>query len=77
MLIEKPTMSYIYEFMDLTNDKIACNCGEIERKYDLIWKKKYIYMQDGLHTFIDLYMQQVIILTFTYTIKISSLIWIK
>ena len=39
-------MSYIYEFMDLAKDKISCNCGGIERKYDPIWKKIYICKMD-------------------------------
>ena len=36
---ERPTMGYIYELMDSTKEKIAFNCGGMERKYDPIWTK--------------------------------------
>ena len=36
---ERPTMGYIYELMDLAKEKIAFNCGGMERKYDPIWRK--------------------------------------
>ena len=36
---ERPTMGYIYELMDSTKEKIAFNCGGMERKYDPIWRK--------------------------------------
>ena len=32
-------MGYIYELMDSAKEKIAFNCGGVERKYDPIWKK--------------------------------------
>ena len=32
-------MGYIYELMDSAKKKIAFNCGGMERKYDLIWRK--------------------------------------
>ena len=32
-------MSYIYELMDSTKEKIAFNCGGVERKYSPIWRK--------------------------------------
>ena len=59
-------MSYIYELMDSIKEKIACNFEGMERKY---------YMQDELHNFIDIYLQQVIILILNYGMKISSLMW--
>ena len=32
-------MGYIYELMDSAKEKIAINCGGVERKYGLIWRK--------------------------------------
>ncbi|XP_019080698.2 uncharacterized protein LOC109123935 [Vitis vinifera] len=36
---ERPAMSYIYELMDSTKEKIAFNCLGMERKYGPIWRK--------------------------------------
>ncbi|RVW39067.1 hypothetical protein CK203_084128 [Vitis vinifera] len=36
---ERPAMGYIYELMDSTKEKIAFNCGGVERKYGPIWRK--------------------------------------
>ena len=36
---ERPAMGYIYELMDSANEKIAFNCGGVERKYGPIWRK--------------------------------------
>ena len=36
---ERPAMGYIYELMDSAKEKIAFNCGGVERKYDPIWRK--------------------------------------
>lgn len=36
---ERPAMGYIYELMDAVKEKIAFNCGNVERKYKLIWNK--------------------------------------
>ena len=38
-LEEKPVMSYIYKLIDSTKEKIAFNCGGVERKYGPIWRK--------------------------------------
>ena len=59
-------MSYIYELMDSIKEKIAFNFEGMERKY---------YMQDELRNFIDIYLQQVIILILNCGMKISSLMW--
>ena len=32
-------MDYIYELMDSVKEKIAFNCGGMERKYGPIWRK--------------------------------------
>ena len=32
-------MGYIYELMDSSKEKIAFNCGGVERKYSPIWRK--------------------------------------
>ena len=32
-------MGYIYELMDSAKEKIAFNCGGVERKYGPIWRK--------------------------------------
>ncbi|RVW61676.1 hypothetical protein CK203_065823 [Vitis vinifera] len=36
---ERPAMGYIYELMDSAKEKIAFNCGGMERKYGPIWRK--------------------------------------
>ena len=36
---ERLAMGYIYELMDSAKEKIAFNCGGVERKYDPIWRK--------------------------------------
>ena len=36
---ERPAMGYIYELMDSAKEKIAFNCGGVERKYGPIWRK--------------------------------------
>ena len=36
---ERPAMGYIYELIDASKEKIAFNCGGIERKYGPIWRK--------------------------------------
>ncbi|RVW82349.1 hypothetical protein CK203_045084 [Vitis vinifera] len=36
---ERPAMGYIYELMDSVKEKIAFNCGGMERKYGPIWRK--------------------------------------
>ena len=36
---ERPAMSYIYELMDSAKEKIAFNCGGMERKYGSTWRK--------------------------------------
>ena len=36
---ERPAMGYIYELMDSAKEKIAFNCGGVERKYSPIWRK--------------------------------------
>lgn len=36
---ERPAMGYIYELMDAVKEKIAFNCGNVERKYKPIWNK--------------------------------------
>ena len=36
---ERSVMGYIYELMDSTKEDIALNCGGVERKYSLIWRK--------------------------------------
>ncbi|RVW43457.1 hypothetical protein CK203_070341 [Vitis vinifera] len=56
---ERPAMGYIYELMDSAKEKIAFNCRGMERKYAQFGEK---LMQDGFRNFIDLYMQQTIIL---------------
>ena len=38
-LEERPAMGYIYELMDSVKEKIAFNCGGVERKYGPIWRK--------------------------------------
>ena len=32
-------MGYIYELLDSAKEKIAFNCGRVERKYKPIWKR--------------------------------------
>lgn len=32
-------MGFIYELMDVAKEKIAFNCGRVERKYKPIWRK--------------------------------------
>ena len=36
---ERPTIGYIYELMDSAKEKIAFNCGGVNIKYSLIWRK--------------------------------------
>ncbi|XP_008221800.1 PREDICTED: uncharacterized protein LOC103321750 [Prunus mume] len=36
---ERPAMRFIYELMDVAKEKIAFNCGKVERKYKPIWRK--------------------------------------
>ncbi|XP_042398661.1 uncharacterized protein LOC121988975 [Zingiber officinale] len=36
---ERSTMRYIYELMDKTKETIKFNCGGVDRKYKIIWKK--------------------------------------
>ena len=36
---DRPSMGYIYELMDYAKEKIAFNCGGVERKYGPIWRK--------------------------------------
>ena len=36
---ERPTMGYIYEFMNSAKEKIVFNCRCIKRKYESIWRK--------------------------------------
>ena len=36
---ERPAMGYIYELMNSAKEKIAFNCGGVERKYGPIWRK--------------------------------------
>ncbi|CAL8115611.1 unnamed protein product [Prunus armeniaca] len=36
---ERPAMGFIYELMDVAKEKIAFNCGKVERKYKPIWRK--------------------------------------
>ena len=38
-LEEGPAMGYIYELMDSAKEKIAFNCGGVERNYVPIWRK--------------------------------------
>ena len=71
---ERPAMGYIYELMDSAKEKIAFNCRGMERKYGPIWRKS---MQDGLRNFIDLYMQQAIILILNCGMEISSLMLMR
>ncbi|RVX18236.1 hypothetical protein CK203_006329 [Vitis vinifera] len=56
---ERPAMGYIYELMDSAKEKIAFNCGAWRENMAQFGEK---LMQDGLRNFIDLYMQQAIIL---------------
>ncbi|KAL6321486.1 hypothetical protein AAG906_018455 [Vitis piasezkii] len=56
---ERPDMGYIYELMDSTKEKIAFNCRAWRENMAQFGEK---LMQDGLHNFIDLYMQRAIIL---------------
>ena len=36
---ERPAMGFIYELMDVAKEKIAFNCGKVERKYKPIWRR--------------------------------------
>jgi hypothetical protein len=36
---ERAAMGYIYELLDSAKEKIAFNCGRVERKYKSIWKR--------------------------------------
>ena len=46
---ERPTMGYIYELMDSAKEKIAFNCGGVERKYGPIWRKIDARLTPQLH----------------------------
>ncbi|RVX19940.1 hypothetical protein CK203_004465 [Vitis vinifera] len=46
---ERPAMGYIYELMDSAKEKIAFNCGVMERKYGPIWRKIYARWTPQLH----------------------------
>ncbi|XP_021803759.1 uncharacterized protein LOC110748023 [Prunus avium] len=36
---ERPAMGFIYELMDVAKEKIAFNCGKVERRYKPIWRR--------------------------------------
>ena len=46
---ERPVVGYIYELMDSAKEKIAFNCGGVERKYGPIWRKIDVRWTPQLH----------------------------
>ena len=46
---ERLAMGYIYELMDSAKEKIAFNCGGVERKYGPIWRKIDVRWTPQLH----------------------------
>ncbi|RVW92081.1 hypothetical protein CK203_037088 [Vitis vinifera] len=71
---ERPTMGYIYELMDSAKEKIAFIVGAWRENMAQFGEK---LMQDGLRNFIDLYMQQTIILILNCGMEISSLMLMR